>query len=112
LDQHLDSQHHHTEIIMQKPPKFVPTAEIEAGLHVDNADQCPLLVAEHTVIKARRALVDAMVPTTGLTADKLLNSGMENFNKYVDITLELLAQFVKSADEILAPASHAIKPRH
>jgi hypothetical protein len=68
-----------------------------AGLPVDNPDQCPLLVAQHALVKAEHALVDVMEPVTGLSFDQLMCSrnGLENLREYVDLTLRLLAPYCK-----------------
>lgn len=69
-------------------------ARDKAGLHVDHDDKCPLLVAEHLLIKAKRALLDVMEPVTRLPADRLLSAGMDKYNSGVELTLQLLASFV------------------
>jgi len=66
-----------------------------AKLKVENDDFCPLLVAESLQRDAEHALVAAMEPLTGLSADQLLCSALDNYKKYLDLTLKLLAPFVK-----------------
>lgn len=69
-------------------------ARNQAGLRVDHDGQCPLLVAETLLGKAKRALLDVMEPVTRLPADRLLNAGMDKYNSGVELTLQLLAPFV------------------
>lgn len=71
-------------------------ARNKAKLPVDNDDQCPLLVAENMVILAEHALVEAMYEHTKLTKDQLLCLGLETCKQYIDLTLRLLAPFVKN----------------
>lgn len=75
----------------------------QAGLHVDNDVFCPLLVAEDMQRKAERVLVEAMQPLTGISFDRLICSrnGIENKKKYLDLTLRLLAPFVKDSGEMM-----------
>ena len=72
------------------------------GLKVDDDDYCPLLVAEHLVTKAQWALIESMEVITGIKQDELLCSGMENYKKYIYLTLRLLIPFVGTTEEILA----------
>jgi hypothetical protein len=67
-----------------------------AGLSVDHPEQCPLLVAEHLEIQANHALVLSMEGITKITLDKLLSSGMDRYKEYIDLTLRLLAPYVKN----------------
>lgn len=71
-------------------------ARDNAKLHVDNDEQCPLLVAENMVRLAEEALVLAMYEHTKLTKDQLLCLGLEKYKQYIDLTLRLLAPFVKN----------------
>ncbi len=68
-----------------------------AGLHVDDIQYCPLLVAENLLRQAQRLLADTMEPVTNITADQVLCSknALENYKKYIDLNLRLLAPFVK-----------------
>ena len=77
------------------------TERDNAGFKVENDDFCPLLVAEGLQGKAEDLLLDAMKPITGLTAEKIVDSGMENFHKMVDLSLSLLSPFVRSSKELL-----------
>lgn len=79
---------------------LVEEAKKASGLKVSKPENCPLLEAESFVIDARRAMVVAMEPVTGITWDQLMN----NFHlmpEYVDLNLKLLAPFVGKADDIL-----------
>ena len=72
-------------------------ARVNANLHVDKEEHCPLLIAEDLQRQAEHALVAAMMfelPT--VTLDKLLQAGMDKYKEYVDLTLRLLAPFVKT----------------
>ena len=77
-------------------------ARDSAKLFVINPEQCPLLVAESTVTQAQHVLIDSMSGISKLTVSSLLNSGMGNYKQYVELTLRLLAPFVKESSEILA----------
>jgi len=76
-----------------------------AGFKVEDDDFCPLLVAEHMVTKAQWALIESMEVITGIKQDKLLCSGMENYKKYIDLTLRLLIPFVGTTEQIIAEVS-------
>lgn len=67
---------------------------IKAGLKVECEGYCPLLVAEELERKAKRALIKALNPITGVDVDGLLCLGMDNYHKYVDLSLRLMASFV------------------
>jgi hypothetical protein len=71
---------------------------IKAKLHVDNEEFCPLLVAEHLQSQAERVFVEAMEPITHLSPDKVLCSkdGLNNYKKLIDLSLRLLAPYVKN----------------
>ena len=66
-----------------------------AKLHVENDDFCPLLVAEHELTKAQRLLVDAVEPITGIDHHKLM-CNFTMYPEYIDLTLRLLAPYVKN----------------
>jgi hypothetical protein len=74
-------------------------ARLEAKLPVEKEGNCPLLEAESLLIKAERALIDAMQPVTGLTAERFVP--MSARKEYIDLTLKLLAPFVRPAKEIM-----------
>ena len=69
----------------------------KAGLYVENPEFCPLLVAEHTLVKAKQLLIDEMESITGIDQNGLLCSGLDNYDKYIDLTLKLLAPYVKQS---------------
>ncbi len=71
-------------------------ARNKAGLKVENDDFCPLLVSERLLSEAKRGLIDVMEPTTGIEFDDLFHHGLEDYNKYIDITLRLLAPYLKT----------------
>jgi len=70
----------------------------KAKLHVDNPEFCPLLVVQDNLRKAQHILIDAMQPLTGVGFDDLFKSekGLENYEKYIDLSLKLLAPFIDS----------------
>lgn len=73
-----------------------------ARLLVEKEEQCPLLVAEDNVRVASSDLIAAMEGTTGITADRLLCSGMEAYNEYVELTLKLLSPYVDKGRALAA----------
>ncbi len=90
-------------------------ARDKAKLHVENDGHCPLLVAEHLVTSAEHALIDAMADTTGVTKDKLLSAKMDiclvdYYKNYIHLTLQLLAPFVRSSDELMKEISGDASP--
>jgi len=70
---------------------------IKARLHVDNEEFCPLLVAEDLQRRAERVFIEAMIPITHLTPERVLCSenGLANYDKLIDLSLRLLAPYVK-----------------
>ena len=66
-----------------------------AGLHVEDKDFCPLLVAENDLIKAKRTLVDVMESVTGIGHDKLM-CNFDKYDEYIDLCLKLLSPYVKN----------------
>ena len=80
-----------------------------AGLHVTKDDFCPLLVSEHTLIKAEQGLIDAMAETTRITKDRILGVGMDKYKEYIDLTLRLLAPFVDERKKEIAVGRRFIK---
>lgn len=64
-----------------------------AGLHVDNEEYCPLLVAEEKVRKAENALMDAMSPVTGILS-KDVNCHLDIREKYVDLNNRFMINYV------------------
>lgn len=67
---------------------------IAAGLVVEHDSHCPLLVAEHLTIQAKHALCDAMAEVTNIPAKKAATLKLDDYRKFVDLTLKLLAPFV------------------
>lgn len=66
-----------------------------AGLTVEDPEHCPLLVAENLERQARDLLAKEMEPITKMTKDMIFQSpnALENWGKYIDLTLRLLAPF-------------------
>lgn len=62
---------------------------IKAKLHVNNPENCPLLVAENNIRKATNYLMPMMEPITGICYADIWD--MELSKKYVHITLSMLA---------------------
>lgn len=90
------------------------TARKASGLRVEDEDNCPLCVAEHFLVLAQHALIDAMSETTKITTDKIVCADSEKYKQYVDLTLRLLAPFVnpKLADELLVANINLGKERN
>lgn len=83
-------------------------ARDKANLKVDHDEQCPLLVAEELERQAKRALINAMADITKITADKLLNAGMVKYDHYVDLSLKLMAPFVRDAKQLMADTASGL----
>lgn len=79
-------------------------ARIEAKLHVEKEEQCPLCVAEHELIKAKQRLIGVMEPITKLSWDRLLCGGVEKTDEVVELTLNLLGQYVPAVKRDAAKA--------
>jgi hypothetical protein len=69
---------------------------IAAGLAVETEAHCPLLVAEDATRKAKYALCDAMACVTKIPADAAVTLKQADYNRMVDLSLRLLAPFVKN----------------
>lgn len=70
--------------------------EIEkAGFKVPERGYCPLLIAQSLVREAKGALIDVMEPITGIAHSDLFNNGFEDYDKYIDLTLRMLANKIK-----------------
>jgi hypothetical protein len=67
----------------------------KAGLRVEKEGNCPLLVAEHLLIKAKQALIDTMEPVTGIKHSDLFHHGVDDYNNYIEMTLRWLAPLIK-----------------
>ncbi len=65
-----------------------------ANLHVENENHCPLLVAEDLLRLAEMALCMVMEPITGISHD-MATRNLDIYGEYIDITLKLLAPYVK-----------------
>lgn len=75
-------------------------AKKASGLKVTKPENCPLLEAENHVLDAKRDLVAALVPATGVTWDMLMRKFSE-LPRYIELSLKLMAPFVGKADQIL-----------
>jgi len=72
----------------------------KAGFNVP-AGYCPLLIAEEQERQAKRNLAECMIEdlrpmVPGLTLEMLLRR-LEDYKKFIDLTLRLLAPYVKGA---------------
>lgn len=87
-------------------------ARVEAKLHVEKEEQCPLCVAEHELIKAKQRLIGIMEPITKLSWDRLLCGGVETTEQAVDLTLNLLGPYVPDVKRDAAKGREtAAKPK-
>lgn len=71
---------------------------VEAGFTVEDGS-CPLLIAEDLERQAQRAVIDAMEPITGLTAQM----AMSNYTKYlkmIDLAIRYLTPFCGNSKQI------------
>lgn len=66
----------------------------KAGLRVENPDHCPLLHAEHELIRAEWALLEVMEPISKIPPDSVCCLGLDGRKKVLDLTLSLLAPYV------------------
>lgn len=71
-------------------------ARKDANLHVKNEEFCPLLVAEGLLRLAETALCSVMEPITGISHE-MATGNLDNYKKYIDLILKLLAPFVNPA---------------
>jgi len=69
-----------------------------AGLHVDDPEFCPLLVAEHLLSQAQHLFVDVMEPVSGISFDQIFRSpnALDHYGRLVDLNLRLLAPYCKN----------------
>ena len=67
----------------------------KAGFNIPNDDYCPLLIAESLETDAEHALIKAMYPITHLEANDVLSAGLDKYKALIDLSLRLLAPFVK-----------------
>lgn len=71
-------------------------ARVQAGLSITAEGQCPLLVAEHLLIKAKWEVIDSMAPISGIRSDQACSLPMAEYQNFVELILRLLAPFVKA----------------
>jgi hypothetical protein len=73
------------------------TARDAAGLHVENDDFCPLLVAKDLLTQAEHLLVDTMEPVSSISYRQIMRTSgaIENLKQLVDLCLRLLVPYVK-----------------
>ncbi len=69
-------------------------ARVMAGLEIQKPENCPLLEAKTALSDAKARLVQSMSSVTGHSLDQLLMLPVEKYEKYVDLSLKLLAPFV------------------
>ncbi|MCC7515573.1 MAG: hypothetical protein IT212_12860 [Bacteroidia bacterium] len=70
---------------------------VKAGLHVDDPECCPLLVADNMLCKAKSVLVDTMEPVTKIKSGDIWNP--THAERMVELTLRLLAPFIKEGKQ-------------
>lgn len=75
-----------------------------AGLSVEQPDHCPMLVAEHKVVKCEQDLIVQLEPITNLALEKVIILQHDEYRQYVSLATRLLAPYVGSADDILTDA--------
>lgn len=70
----------------------------QKGYKVESYGYCPLLVAESLEREARGVLINEFEPVTGLKYDDFFKTihWKENMDKYVDLTLKLMAPYLKN----------------
>jgi hypothetical protein len=68
-------------------------AALKAGFNVKYG-YCPLLIAESLQITAEWVLMDTMKPVTGIDGHEIYDMDMRQ--QYIDLTLRLLAPYVKN----------------
>lgn len=67
---------------------------IDAGQPLD--DQCPLLVAADRLRLAKTDLIDSMAGVTNINGDLAASMTLPDYDRLIDLTLNLLAPFVSS----------------
>lgn len=67
-----------------------------AGLHVEDDEQCPLLVSEHDLIRAETGLATALEGVSPLTAEMLNSLVGQRRKDAVDLMLRLMSPYVKN----------------
>ena len=68
------------------------TLEDKKGLKVSNPEFCPLLIAEHNLIKAENLLIDVFSQITGLKHSDIYKT--EHRKRFIDLTLSFLSPYV------------------
>lgn len=81
----------------------VNAARINAGLYVDDPSKCSHLVVKHLEVEATANLINVMATATGFDYQKLMQSknALENVKKAKELTLKLLAPFVRDSKELM-----------
>lgn len=76
-------------------------ARLAAGLHTDDPNHCPLLVAENLHRQAQRAFMESMESFTGINVDALIgiNDGIKKYDDFTASTLMIVAPFMKKKAE-------------
>jgi hypothetical protein len=69
-------------------------AQVMVGLQVQKPGNCPLLEAKAAVVDAKAQLAQSMASLSGHTLDQLLTFPAEMYEKYIHLSLKLLAPFV------------------
>lgn len=76
-------------------------ARDRANLKVSRPDNCPLCEAEWALTQARWRLVDSMESVTGLSRDQVLRQGMDNYKRYIELSLCLMTPFLEKSGEAM-----------
>lgn len=79
--------------------KQIDIERIKAKLRVEVKGSCPLLEAKALLLKAERVLVESMEPVLHISTTKLLGSGLDNYRKFIDLTLKYLVNFIRKDGE-------------
>jgi len=69
---------------------------IAAKISVESDDECPLLVSENITRLAKTKVLDTMASITKIDGAAAAAMKLDDYDKLVDITLRLLAPFVKN----------------
>ncbi len=67
---------------------------VEVNLIPTKPGNCPLLEAESLERDTKRYFIDGLEPYTGLSFDRLISSGLDNYRKYIDLNLTIFASKV------------------
>ncbi len=73
--------------------------EAKKGLDVSNPEYCPLLVAEHELIKAENNLIDVFGEVVDIKASDIYK--LEHRKRFIDITLRFMAQHINTKSVLL-----------